>query len=352
MRIVTVVICIGIICSSTANQFAPSSDEELSVMTVDDNDEVYVAGENIIYKLSANLSQLMNVIVPSDSTMRDVKVRGLSVSNGGEYIVACLTTGRCIVYDVINLNATNSDVPLNEPSETNVFRDDDLDYPVVIFPGDAVGIVHTGTAVDNGGSPPVYRMSLGQYSVSSGSIMADTTRDYTLARTGEFNTRVFKAGFTIDNFTYYIVEDDNIEIRVLRVCNSEIGRFRGLYEVQLECGRSTLFAGASAPLNLNDTLVLTVRSPDGRVVRSGRVCTYNISDINTAMENGRAACAAGSDITTIQTVWNVITTSAYAGICDISTVSIILVLIITFVTGSAITLYFHVQILTYFSYID
>ena len=63
--------------------FSISSDEALSQMAIADNDEVFVAGENLIYKLSANLSQLMNVSVSSDSSVR---VRGLSVSNGGELV--------------------------------------------------------------------------------------------------------------------------------------------------------------------------------------------------------------------------------------------------------------------------
>ena len=68
------------------------------------SDEVFAAGGNIInYKLSANLSQLMNVVVSNDTA---VSVKGLSVSNGGQYIVACLTTGSCIGYDVINLTST------------------------------------------------------------------------------------------------------------------------------------------------------------------------------------------------------------------------------------------------------
>ena len=317
MRIVTVVIYIEIICSSTANRFTPPSDEDLSVMTVvDSTNEVYVAGENLIYKLSANLSQLMNVSVSSDSSVR---VRGLSVSNGGQYIVACLSTGRCIGYDVINLNATNSDVPLNEPTGS-VFPGND---PVVIFPGDDVGIIHTGTAVD-GGSPAIYRMSLGQYNVSSGSIMADRTRDYTLLRSGNFRTRTFKAGFTIDNFIYYIVEDNGARIRVLRVCqNSTTDTFQGLYEVLLECGGTTVFAGASIlPYSIN-TLVLTVWSPDiaGIGTRSGRVCTYNISDINTAMDNGRIDCADGNSR---RTVWdnNNFELNPFVKICQNATVSI------------------------------
>ena len=297
--------------------FSPpiASDETLSVMTIfdqDASDEVFVAGENIIYKLAANLSQLMNVTVSNDSRVR---VRGLSVSNGGEYIMACLTTGSCIGYDVINLNRTVSSVPLNEPL-AYVFTGTD---PVVMFPGVVEGTVYTGTAT--AGSQQ-YRMSLGQYEISlTGFIMADTTRDYELDTSRQsFNTRVFKAGFNIDNFTYYIVEDDTSEIRVLRVCNSDTDTFQGLYEVQLRCDQSvTVFAGAS--ISANATLVLTVRSPDAAASRSGRVCAYNISDINTAMDNGRIACAAGENR---EADWdNFPIENFYRAICSVATVSIV-----------------------------
>ena len=344
MRIVTVVICIGIIAgSSTANVsrnlfFSPpiASDETLSVLTIADaSDEVFVAGENIIYKLSANLSQLMNVTVSSDSS---VSVRGLSVSNGGQYIVACLTTGSCTGYDVINLTRTMSSVPLNEP-QVDIFTGDD---PVVMLPGVAEGTVYTGTATE---SQQRYRMSLGQYSISSGSIMADTTRDYDLERSGVFNTRIFKAGFNIDNFTYYIVEDDDTDIRISRVCNSATGMFQALYEVQLDCDESvTVFAGASIlndPSNSNYTLVLTVRSPDTESIRSGRVCTYNISDINTAMDNGRIACAGPSNTDNPvgenrEAVWDNFP-SLYQAVCSVATVSVV---------------HIHAVILCYYLYLD
>ena len=146
MRILRVVICIVLICSSTANIFFSLSNNKVvpdPVMTITgSSDEVLVAGGNIIYKLSANLSQLMNVTV-SHLNDADVSVRGLSVSNGGQYIVACLTTGSCIGYDVINLNSTLS-VPLNGPTEVTLSGDD----PVVMFSGAAKGIVYTGTATD------------------------------------------------------------------------------------------------------------------------------------------------------------------------------------------------------------
>ena len=306
MRILAVAIHIGII--STANLFSLPNDETLSGMTIvnandENSDEVFVAGGNIIYKLSANLSQLMNVTVSNDA---DVSVRGLSVSNGGQYIVACLTTGSCIGYDVINLTSTMSSVPLNQPGAEEATDND----PVAIFPGQAEGFVYTGTAIDVG-TPSIYRMSLGRYRILGGSIMADKTRDYTLIRSGEFNTRIFKAGFIVDNFTYYIVEDDSLEFRILRVCNeSTSADFQALYEVQLTCGAIALFASASVFESFN-TLVLTVRSPDTVSLqsRSGRVCTYNINDINTAMDNGLTECrnAAGNNVIEsirIRPVWD------------------------------------------------
>ena len=218
MLTVLVVICMGIITRSTANLFSSPDDETLSVMTIfsafgETSDEVFVAGGNVIYKLSANLSQLMNVTVSNDTA---VSVRGLAVSNGGQYIVACLTTGSCIGYDVINLTSTMSSVPLNEPGAQEATRGNDL---VAIFPGQSEGIVYTGTTTIFG-TPAVYRMSLGRCRVLEESIMANRTRDYTLDRSNpDFNARVFKAGFSINDFIYYIVEDDGADIRILRVCN-------------------------------------------------------------------------------------------------------------------------------------
>ena len=312
----TAVICIGIICSSNANLFfsLPNDETRLSVMTIVNTncqtcDEVFVAGENMIYKLSANLSQLMNVAVSNDTA---VSVRGLSVSYGGQYIVACLITGSCIGYDVISLTSTISSVPLNEPGREEATGND----PVTMFPGQTEGNVYAGTAIDFG-TPPKYRMSLGRYKVLDGSLMANKTRDYILQRSHnkQFNTRIFKAGFSIDDFAYYIVEDDGAEIRILRVCNeSTSNMFKALYEVHLICGGAALFAGISAILegfphaNIN-TLILTVRPPSAS--STGRVCTYSMNDINDAMDAGLTACRNGSE--NREVVWDDFPSSGSGG---------------------------------------
>ena len=128
--------------------------------------------------------------------------------------------------------------------------------------------------------------------------MAVTTRDYSLQRSGKFNTRIFKAGFSVDNFTYYIVEDDGGDIRILRVCNESTNpRFEALYEVHLVCGQAALFTGASLyenfPNSTDNTLLLLVQPPAGQP-GSSRLCTYQISDINSAMEAGQTDCANGN----------------------------------------------------------
>ena len=293
MRLLILVFYLDIIYNSTANLFSVTNDETFSAMTIaETGGEVFVAGGNIIYKLSANLSQLMNVTVSNDAA---VSVRGLSVSNGGQYIVACLTTGSCIGYDVINLNSSSS-IHFTEPP---VLISDD---PIVMFPGATEGIVYTGIATDTN---QTYRMSLGRYRISSGSIMAVTTRDYSLKRSGNlhysfkrsgnFNTRIFKAGFSVDNFTYFIVEDDDAEIRILRVCNESTNpTFKALYEVHLVCGKTASFVGASLyenfPNYTDNTLLLLVQPPCGQT-GSSRLCTYQISDINSAIEAGWNNCA-------------------------------------------------------------
>ena len=330
MRVLAVVICIavGVISSSTANRFSLPNDETFSVMTINNrnddatSDEVFVAGGNIIYKLSANLSQLMNVTVSNDAT---VSVRGLSVSNGGQYVVvvACLSTGSCIGYDVNNLTSTSS-VSLSEGGQTPLNGDE----PVVIFPGAVEGIVYTATATD---FHQEYLMSLGRYSVSSRSIMANTTRDYALRRENpDFNARIFKGGFNVDNFTYYIVEDDGTDIRILRVCNESMNpTFQALYEIQLICGRSgqtaqsTVFAGASLYENFinstNNILLLLVQPSPGQPGTT-RLCTYTINDINTAMDAGLTDCAANGN--SRATVWGRFPPSLVQAICATTTVSI------------------------------
>ena len=291
MPLSTIVLLFGVVCSAVSNlvPFSTSNDGELSIMTLTDNGEVIVAGQNAVFRLSANLSMLDNVTTSGT-------VRGLSLTNGGQYVMICVDTDRsCSVYNVTDFNDTLSGVMLLDSAES----DDD---PVAMFPGEAEGDVYVGTAAV---TDRAYPMFLGQYSITGESIVTDRTREYFIVG-NLLNERIFHTGFVLDDYTYYIVGDRENDIRILRVCNQSTNQtidnedtmFRALYEVQLTCGRSAVFAGASVvqdyPNPGNDTVVLVVRPQDDVSSGNSRVCTYNIFDINTAMDNTLTACAAGT----------------------------------------------------------
>ena len=68
--------------------------------------------------------------------------------------------------------------------------------------------------------------------------------------------------------------------------------------------------------------MLTVRSPDAASTHFGRVCTYNINDINTGMDNGHTACVSGENR---EAVWDNFPSISllYPAICAVATVSVL-----------------------------
>jgi len=271
-----------------------ASESQFSIMTLTDNCEVIVAGivtqRNVIYRLSPNLVAL-------DSVTTSGTVRGLSLTNGGQYVMVCVDTDRsCSGYNVTDFNDILSGIELSGSAASE-------DDPVGMFPGEAEGDVYVGTAAVSTGQ---YPMMLGQYSITGGSIVTDRTRDYDIS-TRLINERIFHTGFVLDDYAYYIVGDGGNDIRILRVCNQSIDQlldttnpgsqlFRAIYQVELVCGGSVVFAGASVvqdyPNPGNNTLVLAVRSVRSSV--ASQICTYSISDINTAMDNSLSDCADNS----------------------------------------------------------
>ena len=105
--------------------------------------------------------------------------------------------------------------------------------------------------------------------------------------------------------------------------------FQALYEIQVICGQSgqiilsTVFAGASLFENFlnstNNVLLLLVQPSPGQPGTT-RLCTYTISDINTAMDAGLADCAANGN--NRATVWGRFPQSLVQAICATVTVSI------------------------------
>ena len=307
---------VGVISSVVSNPvpFPAGNGEEFSIMArLAQNDEVIVAGRNIIYRLSANLSVLDNVTTSGT-------VRGLSLTNGGQYVMVCVDTGRsCSGYNVTDLSDTVSGPML---SGSLVSEDD----PVAMFPGEVQGSVYVGTAAVQTGR---YPMMLGQYSITGGSIVTDRVREY-LTETDALY-RIFHTGFVINNYAYYIVGDGRTDIRILRVCidpTTALPRFRALYEVQLICSdtasTSAVYRSSTLirdyPQSGNDTLLMTLVPPPTISGGSTRVCAYNIRDIDNAINDSFRDC---SQTIVRRTVWSLSTRSdtQLSGICSLVSVS-------------------------------
>ncbi|XP_065900650.1 plexin-A2-like isoform X2 [Dysidea avara] len=306
MPLSTIVVLLGVVCSVVSDPapFSASNGGDFSIMTVTDNGELIVAEQNIIYRLSANLSVLDNVVTSGT-------VRGLSLTNGGQYVMVCVNTDRsCSGYNVTDFTNTLSGVMLsgNAPSE---------DDPVAMFPGEAEGDVYVGTVAL--GSPISYPMMLGQYNITGGLIMTDRTRDY-IIQTSDLNERIFHTGFVIDDFAYYIVGDGGNDIRILRVCIDQSSQtFRALYEVELVCSGSVAFVDASVvrdyPYPGNDTLVLVVQPPLSVSSGTSGVCTYSLNAINTAMNNSQSNCAAMTEVERVVWTGSTLSDTVLLGLC-------------------------------------
>ena len=289
--------------TSVAQPVPFPAEEDLISMLLTNNDEVIAAGRSIIYRLSANLSQLDEVMIHREN------VRGLSLTSGGQNIISCFSNGSCNAYNVTDFN--NVLIGPTFSSSGITFESD----PVAMFPGESESDVYIGVS-HNSMARQQYPMVLSQYSVNGGTIVTDRTREYQLTE-DLLSERIFHTGFVANNFAYYIVGDGGSSIRILRVCNQSTDQslddasttgsqlFRALYEVKLVCGVNNngpfaqAFAGAAVVRNFPNrginTLVLTVRSPLLDLSNTSRVCTYSLSDINTAMDNSLTACAAGEN---------------------------------------------------------
>lgn len=290
------ILCFGsILCSFIATArliiYQPESAEglrpvgPLTKMTINGNGEVFVSTglSHAIHKVSANLSvvQIRHEVV-SD---QDSEIRGLSLTNGDQYLVVCHNMG-CNGYNASDLH----DGYLWQSPHEAVLHENDS---VAVFPGENIGDVYTGTAMI---TSPQYLMSLGRYTLNNDTILNEDHVRMRLYTASEPHSRIFHTGFVSTNFAYYIVEDGP-DIRIMRVCQAN-PFFTALYEVRLICNGASAFSGASLlegfPNTTVNTLLLTVRPPAGTNGTS-RVCAYSMNDINTAMDNGLTACAAGED---------------------------------------------------------
>ena len=114
-----------------------------------------------------------------------------------------------------------------------------------------------------------------------------------------FNSNVYQGGFDQFGYVYYIVLDTssgNDELCIVRVCNSTVDSgnidFNNQYEVVLGCDENNFFAPTIKGVSvLNGETLLIAITPQGS---PSRVCSYNLTVINSRMENAYQSCVIGN----------------------------------------------------------
>ena len=237
--------------------------------------KVFASSDTTVYLYSSDLVQQQSV--PLESV-----VIGLATTQNGQWLVVCFENGDCSVINGSNIN-TDPSITVNGivgDSSTALFITPDTD-------GQRFYIGSYGAIGGSGGD----RIGYSEYGFA-GSQSAD--RSIIITPLTEFiqdDGRDFYYGFFQSGYAYYVVSDPTVstlrELRIIRVCNiSQSDSFDSQYEIVLDCG------GEFTSINIRgisvfneETLVI------GQAVSEGsRVCSYNLSDINSMMDSSYQTC--------------------------------------------------------------
>ena len=227
------------------------------------NGDVFVGAGGTLYRLSSELQLLQNVSVPDD-------VRGLASTADGGYLVACFTNRRCGVYNTTTLSTVTSTF-LNE----NIFPEDFT--AIALFT--ASPTVYFGYRSSAAGGSNRFEL---QQRGFAGSMV---TVEFRSAASSSINRQMY-GGFVYGSNAYFLALDTEgalTTMYIIRVCND--GQLAARYELQLTCGGTTLSSSSviTGVSEVNGTLVVSV---------DGRVCSYNLTTIDTILDNFFTSCSS------------------------------------------------------------
>ena len=267
------------------------TDDNLPGLQVDSTGRTFLAADNYLYRLNAQLIQEERVDLGAN-----VINRGLALSSTG-MLVVCLEDLSCSVYNASNLSAG----PIR--SVSNAIAGDFYFGAALFMSGDAF---YTGAMTDEGQRMVLQQFGEG-FNRSSNNNNPSDTRNELVFGISSF-TRQFYAygGFVSGGFSYYVVVDsepaDTRAIRLLRVCNlfncggrSTCG-VTALYELGINCSFQSItedthvcavslvedFSGISGP-----TAVVTICSVN---TMTNSICLVNITAVNEAMDAKYDSC--------------------------------------------------------------
>ena len=264
-----------------------------SGLQVDSTGRAFLAADNYLYRLNAQLIQEDKVDVGAT-----VITRGLALSSTG-MLVVCLEdlSCNCSVYNANNFQSG----PIR--SVSNAIASADPNFGAAIFTsGDTF---YTGASTGAG-----ERMVLQQFGEEfhrSSDNNSSGTRNELVFEVSDF-ARQFYGGFVSGEFAYYVVADYQPNtvgrsIKLLRVCNmpdcggSSTCGVTALYELGINCASQAIsgatrvcgvslvedFSGISGP-----TAVVTICTP-GFATRNS-ICVVNITAVNEAMDTKYDSC--------------------------------------------------------------
>ena len=226
------------------------------------NGDVFVGAGGTLYRLSSELQLLQSVSIPDSPS-----VLGLTTTADGDYLVACFTSRTCAVYNTTTLSTVDHVIEAQNflPSGVSV---------IGLFTASSLS-VYVGFRDGN-------RFELRQRGFA-GNTFLKTYQSFTSGNVLTITRHIY-GGFVYGSNVYFLALDSIIvatTMYTIRVCND--GQLAARYELQLTCGGTTLSSSSviTGVSEVNGTLVVSV---------DGRVCSYNLTTIDTILENFFTTC--------------------------------------------------------------
>ena len=245
-------------------------------------DKVFASTSSIVYQLSSDLQQQQQQQISLSN-----QILRLAATQDGQWLVVCYTNYSCSALN-------GSDVSVTNRAVSNVLPGVGANDKITVFTAPVIGgeSFYTGSFVDN-----VNRIYFRQYGFAGSSI--SRSLDEIAYQSG--GNRKFSSGFYQFGYSYYVVLDSignthNDELRIVRVCNSTADSgnidFNNQYEVVLGCDGNSFFAPTIKGVSvLNGETLLIAITPQGS---PSRVCSYNLTNINSIMDSAYQSCVVGN----------------------------------------------------------
>ena len=245
-------------------------------------DQVFASAGSDIHRYSTDLDQLQ-------STSLTGTVVGLTATPDGQFVVACIASGPCFVRNGTNITDEVRNV-------MNVYGATSEADGLTLFTANVSGVLsfYAGSygQINNDGTTNI---RFNQYGLVGNSI----DRSPSIGSENDFD-RQYYGGFYLRDYAYYIVLDPDgalQQLRIIRVCNE--GSLESQYELQLGCG-SALSSAVVRGVSVIDDEILVIGITSVSVFR---LCSYNILEINSLMNNTYRTCILEGDSNGRNVLW-------------------------------------------------